>query len=142
MKNLLLCCILFAAFSCDTVKKTTSIAPSLDELTQNQWVLESLNSTDVDAANYVKGLPSLNFNSDGSMNGSTGCNTFTGKFSLSETLSMTPGAMSKMSCPGSGEKDFLDAISRVTKVNLTDGDLVMTDGNTELLKFVSQNIGK
>ncbi|MCH2215613.1 MAG: META domain-containing protein [Flavobacteriales bacterium] len=142
MKKLFICCILFAAFSCDTLKKGTSVIPSLNELTQNKWVLEAMNSKEVNLEDFAKGLPNLNFNTDGSMNGSTGCNTFTGKFNLAETFSMTPGAMSKMNCPGTGEKDFLDAISKVTNVNFSEGNLVMSDEKSELLKFVSQTAGK
>ena len=105
-------------------------------------MLEALNSTTVEESEFVKGLPFLKFESSGSLEGSTGCNSFMGTYSLAESAKIVPGAMTKMYCQGNAEQEFLDAISKVTDIRLSNSNLVLTDGSSELLKFKAEALEK
>lgn len=124
--------------SCDSMKSMTKGFEPLSLLTQNTWVLESIMGSAVSKSDFGKQLPFLNFNSDGKMNGSTGCNNFNGDFQLkADQLSLNPGAMTKMACAGNGEKDFLNSLGQVAGLSNDDGKLQLLDsaGKT-LLSFL------
>lgn len=110
----------------------------LDALTSGSWELSELFGSAVQAADYMKGLPNMAFSEDGKFTGSTGCNQFTGDYSLEgAALKVNPGAMSKMACPGDGEALFLNAISKVAGAKV-DGDklTLLDEGKKTLMKLV------
>jgi heat shock protein HslJ len=92
------------------------------------------------AENYMKGLPFLKFNANGKLSGSTGCNSFNGDYTLeSNNLKLTPGAMSKMMCPGTGERDFLSGLKDAASANIKGEVLsVANSAGEEIMKFVKQ----
>lgn len=109
-------------------------------LTGNNWVLSSLMGKALDPANFLNGLPSLGFLDGGGLTGFTGCNNFNGNFSLDGTkINLDPGAMTKKACEGSGENDFLGALSQVSNFKVAKNKLTLLDGAKELLSFVPQN---
>jgi heat shock protein HslJ len=133
---------LFVAFamvaftSCDTVSSLSE--NPLGFLTSNTWALQSLMGQAVDLSSFAGGLPNLNFSNDGMLSGFTGCNNFNGNFNLDGTnLSLDPGAMTKKACPGTGEKDFLNALGGVKSVSSTGNALELLGANKEsLLSFI------
>lgn len=139
MRKLILACLPFIFFSCSTVEKITDNTTLIDDLISNEWVLESLNGGPVNADDYMKGLPSLLFKEDGGVQGSTGCNSFSGKFALGDELKLDPGAMTKMNCPGTGELDFLNALQSSTSIDVVKDDLVLKNAADELLRFTPAN---
>jgi heat shock protein HslJ len=121
--------------SCKSLK---DMSLPLDTLTSGSWELSELFGSAVQAADYMKGLPNMAFSEDGKFTGSTGCNQFTGDYSLEgAALKVNPGAMSKMACPGDGEALFLNAISKVAGAKI-DGDklTLLDEGKKSLMKLV------
>jgi heat shock protein HslJ len=111
----------------------------INTLTQNSWVINSLLGKQPDAASFLKGLPSMNFGSDGKLTGSTGCNNFAGNFKLEGTaVTLDPGAMTRMACPGNGEADFLSALQQVTNLKLNGNTLSLLNGATEVMSLISK----
>ncbi|HPS65912.1 MAG TPA: META domain-containing protein [Ignavibacteria bacterium] len=124
-----LCGILFLT-SCSAYKGQTN-------LDSNQWELVSLTGT---APNGERGLPYVMFTSGYGFSGYTGCNTFTGSYTLeSSKLSLNPGIMTKMFCAESRETDFLIALKKVNGYKIIGNSLYLFDGNTELMKFRQKN---
>ncbi len=127
--SVFLCGLLFLT-SCSAYKEQTG-------LTSNQWELVSLTGK---APNGERGLPYVMFTSGYGFSGYTGCNTFTGSYTLeSSKLSLNPGIMTKMFCAESRETDFLVALKKVNSYKITGGTLTLFDGNTELMKFTQKN---
>ena len=110
-----------------------------DKLTQlggKEWNVTSLLGKSLNADEITKGLPSLNFSENGKLFGSTGCNNFTGSYKLDGTkLSLEPGAMTKMFCPGSTEQDFLKAINQVTNIKMDENTLNLLNGTNTVMSL-------
>lgn len=106
-------------------------------LSQNSWVVNSMMGKVLDASSFAKGLPILNFNADGKLTGSTGCNNFTGNFVLDGMgIKLDPGGMTKMACPGNGEADFLSAIQQVTNLKPDGSTLSLLNGTNEVMSLI------
>jgi heat shock protein HslJ len=91
-----------------------------------RWVLAGMRGVAAQPESYMKGAPELTFGESPSLSGSTGCNSFNGSYILKGAdLRLTPGAMTKMKCPGTGENDFLAALAQVTAYRIDGGMLVM-----------------
>lgn len=86
---------------------------------------------------FAGGIPSLAFLEDGKLSGFSGCNNFSGNFSLEGTgIELDPGAMTKKMCPGSGEQDYISALGKVGDLKIGKDKLTLLDGATELMSFV------
>jgi len=126
--------LLFA--SCGSTK---TINP-LSLLTGNSWALSSLMGKGLDMSQFSSGIPSLSFMDDGKLAGFSGCNNFSGNFSLENTgLELDPGAMTKKMCPGTGESDFISTLGKVSDMKIGKDKLTLLDGTTELMSFVPKN---
>lgn len=126
--------LLFA--SCEGTK---SMNP-LSLLTGNSWALSSLMGKGLDMNKFVGGIPSLSFLDNGKLAGFSGCNNFSGNFSLEGSgIKLDPGAMTKKMCPGSGEQEFISALAKVGDLKIGKDKLTLLDGSTELMSFVPKN---
>ena len=134
--------ILCSLVSCDSVRSSLS-SNLIDELSENDWILQTLYDKDVVSDDYMKGLPELEFLEEGTVRGSTGCNSFKGTFLLKDqNLTIDPGAMTKMKCPGDGEAEFLKALNSITGVKMEDETLVLMGGAEEVMKLIPQKENK
>ena len=89
---------------------------------------------------FPGGIPSLDFLAEGKLSGFSGCNNFSGNFSLEGTgLKLEPGAMTKKMCPGTGEQDYISALGKVRDLKIEKEKLTLLDGDTELMSFVPKN---
>ena len=119
--------------SCGGMK---SINP-LSLLTGNSWALSSLMGQELDLDQFPKAVPSLDFLVGGKLAGFSGCNNFSGNFSLEGTgLKLDPGAITKKVCSGTGEHGFLSTIEKVSQIKVDKNKLTLLDGDTELMSFV------
>ncbi len=119
--------------SCSSSK---SLNP-LSLLTGNSWVLSSLLGGGLDLGKFSGGLPSLDFLEGGKLAGFTGCNNFSGGFSLEGTgIKLDPGAMTRKACEGKGENEFISALGSVKNFKVGKEKLTLLDGATELMSFV------
>lgn len=137
MRKLIITILPFILLSCSSLDKASGGQPRLSDLVGSEWVLESLKGQAVTESDFMKGLPSLVFKEDGGLQGSTGCNSFTGNFTLGDALKLNPGVMTKMNCPGSSESDFLNALTGTTSLDLLENKLVLKNATNELLRFTS-----
>lgn len=126
---LVIACIALILNSC-------SSADLLTQLGDKEWNVTSLLGNTLNANDSEKGLPSLNFSEDGKLFGSTGCNNFTGSYKLDGTkLSLNPGAMTKMFCPGDTEQNFLKAINQVTNLKMDGSSLNLLNGTNTVMSL-------
>lgn len=115
---------------------TANLNP-LNILTGSTWVLYSLEGNQIDKNKFGIELPSLEFLDGGRLAGFSGCNNFSGEFTLKETeISLDPGAITKKACPGTGEPEFISTLERVKNFNVEKEKLTLLDGATELMSFV------
>lgn len=119
--------------SCGGMK---SINP-LSLLTGNSWALSSLMGQELDLDQFPRAVPSLDFLEGGKLAGFSGCNNFSGNFSLEGTgVKLDPGAITKKVCSGTGEQDFISTIEKVSQIKVDKNKLTLLDGDTELMSFV------
>ena len=128
--------ILFVIIGISILLNACSSADLLTQLGGTEWNVTSLLGKILNADEMSKGLPSLNFSDNGKLFGSTGCNNFTGSYKLDgANLSLDPGAMTKMFCPGETEQDFLKAISQVTNVKMDGSVLNLLNGEKTVMSL-------
>ncbi|MBP9121181.1 MAG: META domain-containing protein [Ignavibacterium sp.] len=116
-----------------------SCGPSdlVSQLGGKEWNVTSILGKTLDANESMKGLPSVNFGENGKLFGSTGCNNFNGSFKLDGTsLTLDPGAITKMFCPDSYEQDFLSAVKQVTNVKIDGSTLNLLNGTNPVMTLV------
>jgi len=107
------------------------------QLGGKEWNVTSILGKTLDANESMKGLPSVNFGENGKLFGSTGCNNFAGSFKLDGTsLTLDPGAITKMFCPESYEQDFLNAVKQVTNVKMDGSTLNLLNGANSVMTLV------
>jgi heat shock protein HslJ len=103
------------------------------------WVLTRFNAEPVDAEDFVKGLPVIEFHlNENKIFGSTGCNRIRGKFEAKgKRITFGKSATTLMACPNMEfEKNFLSAITDKTLTySVDEGRLTLTDGNQIVLEF-------
>ena len=113
-----------------------STTDSLTKLGDTEWSVTSLLDKTLTADDGMKVLPSLIFSEDGKLFGSTGCNNFTGSYKLDGTkLSLNPGAITKMFCPGDTEQKFLKAINQVTNLKMDGSTLNLLNGTKTVMSL-------
>lgn len=117
-----------------------SSADLLTQLSGNEWNVTSLLGKSLGNNDSSTKMPSLNFGDNGKLFGSTGCNNFVGSFKLSGTsLSLDPGALTKMFCPDSPEQDFLTAVKQVTNVKLDGSTLNLLNGTNTVMSLIPKS---
>lgn len=114
-----------------------SSADLLTQLSGKEWNVTTLQGKSLDNS---EGIPSLNFGDNGKLFGSTGCNSFVGSFKLESTsLSLDPGAITKMFCPDSPEQNFLTAIKQVTSLKMDGSTLNLLNGTNTVMSLVPKS---
>ncbi|MBN3580852.1 META domain-containing protein [Algoriphagus aestuarii] len=130
--------VLFLAFlliHCKPIQKT-----AVGMLIQNQWELQSLRgSTDLKNL-FPSSLPFFDFDEAGKLSGFTGCNNFSGLYSLEgKDLKLDPGAITQKACLGEGENQFLEAIKQVNTFSGDAGKLILAGESGELMRLIPKN---
>jgi len=107
------------------------------ELAGTKWVLSSYvaDDEDVDAA----AVAALDFGSDGTVSGTTGCNNFSGTFSQdAEQLTIALGPMTLVACTDDAttaqERAIVDGMPKVASFTAT-GQLALLDDNGAALQI-------
>ncbi|GAL87170.1 heat shock protein [Sporocytophaga myxococcoides] len=102
------------------------------------WALRSFNGKEIDAANFDKGIPYLEFNiREGKIFGNAGCNASSGSFIQSKSIiAIGSIASSKMLCNAySFEQDFLRTLSRKNFKYKFDGLKLTLSDEKNVLEF-------
>jgi heat shock protein HslJ len=116
---------------------STTKVNSLSLLSKNIWSLSSFMDNALDTEKFSSGTPTLHFFDGEKLAGFAGCNNFSGTFSLEgDKVKLDPGAMTKKACEGTGEKEFIEALSKVNNLRVEKEKLILLIGVTELMSFI------
>ena len=145
MKNVFFAFLLLTAFlpACksSSTQKAIPLAIMKDTTTlQGKWELKALPGSLISFEGlYKRKIPLLSFDLVAQqVSGNTGCNSFSGKFSLKgSSIGFTePMTMTQMACPGEGEKIFLQTLQKVTTYSIqNDSVLVLSAGEKPLMQL-------
>jgi heat shock protein HslJ len=113
----------------------------MESIVNKTWTMTSMNGERIDSTIYMNGAPSISFSNDGKLNGSTGCNSFSGSYKYEAgKLTLDPGAMTRMYCPGSNEEEYIEALNSVNYFKLKNDVLILlTNQEKEVMEFESSN---
>lgn len=116
-----------------------SSADLISQLSGKEWTVTSLLGKTLSSGDNSAKQPIINFGDNGRLFGSTGCNNFIGSYKLNGTsLTLEPGALTKMFCPDSPEQDFLNAVKQVTNVKIDGSTLNLLNGAKAVMTLVKQ----
>jgi heat shock protein HslJ/pimeloyl-ACP methyl ester carboxylesterase len=90
---------------------------------------------------YERRKPTLTFDATGQrVSGNTSCNSFNGPLTLNgPTVRFAESvAMTRMACPGEGERVFLDALKKVNRYALSGDTLTLLIGDIAVMRFQRQ----
>jgi heat shock protein HslJ len=100
------------------------------------WVLEEIDGQTVSDGDFGRERPRLEFNSEGRMTGSSGCNDISSTYTTDGIkISFGPMIATKMACPGDGESRFLTALKLATDYKIEGLKLYLLAGGREKLQF-------
>ncbi len=96
--------------------------------------------TQIGSARPAGSAATITFGRDGRVNGSTGCNSFFGTYTLASNgaLALSQVGSTRMACPGpdmAQESRVLDALNRADRAVVQGGRLMLMAGSTSLLTF-------
>jgi heat shock protein HslJ len=127
--------LVFLMVDCKPIQKT-----AMDLLGNKTWELNSLAGITSLQDNFSSGLPTLEFLEAGRLTGFSGCNDFSGIYSLEgKNLKLDPGAMTRKACPGDGESSFISALSQVEKFKSSKDKITLLGESGELMSFIPKN---
>ena len=146
--------VAFIFASCNASKSTTPVATKVDDASipvtsspsseedelGGTWELISIISeTTPFKTLYPTVKPTIAFDArPKQISGNTGCNTFTGSYSLDgKIISFGNGmTMTKMACDGNGESVFVQRLTKTNKFFIKDQNtLMLLEGDVALLEF-------
>ncbi len=88
---------------------------------------------------YPEKKPFIRFDlANSKINGNTGCNGFSSKYSIKgNTIKFAPGISTMMACPGNGEKAFTEMLKKVNGYSISnDTTLNFLIGDIAVMRFV------
>lgn len=103
------------------------------------WVLEILNGAKVDKSSFQSELPSIEIDAAAnSFMGFAGCNRITGQIVFEKDMvSFTKIISTLMHCGDSNrEREFLSALSKITKYKIENNRLILSNDSKELITFL------
>lgn len=128
--------LVLALAACTSSSGASAAAPSAPAmLPGTTWTVVSVGGEFVDATNP----PTMDFAADGALSGTTGCNQFSGTYTVDgSTLTVSPLNMTMMLCEGpvgDGEALFAPAIQGATAWAIdADGNLLLSGAGDILAK--------
>jgi putative lipoprotein len=95
------------------------------------WLVVSYRVADTLTSPLASNVPTVRFDPSGTVSGTTGCNRYTGQYTLDgEELALSPLASTRMMCSEElmeQEMAFLGTLPWVAAASVLDGELVLTD---------------
>jgi heat shock protein HslJ len=96
-----------------------------------EWTVTGYRVADTLTSPVADSTPTVQFGADGTVHGTTGCNRYTGRYTLDGgELALAPLATTRMMCSTElmeQEMAFLAALSWIAGAAVVDGELVLTD---------------
>ena len=113
----------------------TAATPSLNGL----WELTDIAGIKTDLAKlYPRQKPNLNFDlQSGAVRGSTACNRFLCQVKIEgEKMNFGDPAITKVACPGDGEKVFLEALKKINSFSIIDSNFLQLRADSlDMMRF-------
>lgn len=126
---------LFLAASCGHSKKATTTKEATP--VGKSWTVNSFDASDIRPDS--KALPTMHFEEAGKLSGNTGCNNFSGSYTIqSGNLQLDPGMMTKMFCEGGVENKFLQAMKKTNRYEIKGDKLLLYDGTTLVMQLTGK----
>lgn len=114
----------FVLMACNNTKKTTSNMPDASTLT-GTWELNYVTGTRIAFDGlYPNKKPTITFDvANNKAMGNTSCNNFNGPLKMDgNKINFTdPMAMTRMMCPGEGERVFMETLKKINTWSVSDG---------------------
>jgi heat shock protein HslJ len=108
----------------------------ISELTDKRWKATEILYKDISTYESIEEEVYLNFDEDGNLSGSTGCNKFNGSYKLERNkITLDAGTMTKMMCYGSAEMDFLEALRQTTEFKIEGQNLYLLKDSKAVMKL-------
>ena len=125
-------------FSCKSTKQSTTEQISLFG---TRWEVQQIDGVEVKLENNSAFLI-FEDNEERSVSGNTSCNGMSGSYTLSNNnLSFSPMMMTRRGCVGNTvEREFLSAIRRTTNYRFSENNLILLEGETEIMIFKAVNL--
>lgn len=122
---------------CETMPNKQQSAESLERLQNRTWAATQIGNTEINPAQTVGNLPSLQFDSASlRVSGTDGCNRIVGSYQAKgDTLTLGQLAGTKMACIDNGNIDqkFNTALNQVTHYQIYGKTLKLLDKHGNLL---------
>jgi heat shock protein HslJ len=100
------------------------------------WALEAIDGQAVSDSDFGRDRPRLEFNSEGQLTGSSGCNNISSTYTTDGVkLNLGPIIATRMACPGDGENRFLTALKQCTDYKIEGLKLYLLAGGKKKLQF-------
>jgi heat shock protein HslJ len=148
MKTFLLTILIaLSVISCKTSKSTSQSNPQKGATSQqlflksNKWILVSFQGQTPTEAGFKERIPFVILSKDESrISGFTGCNSFGGELTLTDSSLKTGMLMStKAFCQGVPEPQFLKFIETANRYEIVSKHLVLYQDENKLMKFILES---
>jgi heat shock protein HslJ len=108
-------------------------------LTSNAWVLKEVFSGDFSAKDFVSNTPKLIFTNDGKLNGTDGCNSLMGGYSI-EGVNLKIGeiAATRKFCQDVKDREFQTLLKQANSFAIKNDELTLLNGTKALMKFIKE----
>lgn len=112
----------------------TSVSPNS---INGKWILMEIDGQKADSSSYTNGLPFLEIReADNKFTGSTGCNRINGASTINGNyLTFSKYNKTRMACPGDGESNFINALSKIDSYKIEGNNLMMISDGKSVLVF-------
>lgn len=140
--TLLAATLILTGCGCKTSKK--SVAKEQYPLVGTQWNLTHLDGAEIGADFALR--PFITFDTAGAMQGSLGCNSFFGTYSVNKKHKMTlefEGSTKRLCKQMEVEKKFIQALKRdITRYEIKGEELILFAGDDEVMRFTGVDLSK
>lgn len=138
-RTLVMLTTLMALSACNTLKNSVEASSDLSKL-GGTWELDYVSGRRIAFNGLYPGQkPQLTFNlSEKIVSGNSSCNSFSGKLNADDTSINfnEPLVLTKMACPGEGERVFLETLKKVNKYTINgDTTLNFLMGDIAIMRF-------
>lgn len=121
----------------DTSAKIPSAINSDTASIKGLWNLKEINGQKPEECNYMTGIPNLEINqADNKFTSNSGCNRTNGGVQIRDSLiSFSKFFSTRMTCPGTGEKEYISTMTSVDSYKIENGMLSLKAAGKTVLKF-------
>lgn len=136
--------IAIAAFVFLAACKSTNVSNGKTEQSElnGTWQLEYISGPRIAFGGlYPDKRPIITFNTtDSSFSGNTSCNSYRGKLQADDRKIFFSDdmVMTRMACPGEGERVFLNTLRKINQYTVQDGTLTFMMDDTPMMRFVKE----